>query len=108
VTIGYYDRQGSSITWEWWTELHEDRDYVIVAKRQFEGKIEVSTCWLGLDHSFGGPKPVIFETMIFAPERYPYDQAQMRYSTEEEAFAGHDRTCADVEAGRRPWFLIDE
>jgi hypothetical protein len=100
----YYDRQGYPITKDHWARLHEDHDYVVIAKRDFEGKVQVSTCWLGLDHNFGGGNPSIFETMIFAPDRYPYDQAQMRYATLEQARAGHDRTCADVEAGRRPWF----
>jgi hypothetical protein len=106
--ISCYDRYGSPITREQFGILFEDSDYKVVAKRKFEGGVEVSTVWLGLDHRFGAGPPLIFETMIFAPDPYPYADAQMRYSTLEEAQRGHDRACADVEAGRRPWFLTAE
>jgi hypothetical protein len=53
--------------------------------------VKVSTVFLGLDHRFGdsGP-PLIFETMIFGGE---HDQYQERYSTWEEAEAGHKVAC---------------
>ena len=56
-----------------------------VAISEFEwGK--VSTVFLGLDHQwFDGP-PLLFETMIFGG---PLDQEMDRYSTWEEAEAGH-------------------
>lgn len=50
------------------------------------GKVRVSTVFLGLDHSFGGRKPLLFETMVFGG---PLDQEQERYSTWEEAEKGH-------------------
>jgi hypothetical protein len=48
--------------------------------------IRVSTVFLGLDHAFGGIGPILFETMVFGG---PLDQEQERYSTWEEAEAGH-------------------
>lgn len=48
--------------------------------------IRVSTVFLGLDHSFSGGPPLIFETMIFGG---PNDGYQNRYSTWDEAVAGH-------------------
>lgn len=45
----------------------------------------ISTVWLGLDHSFGGREPLIFETMLF-----PSNDMD-RYSTEKEATEGHKR-----------------
>jgi hypothetical protein len=109
VSFGdYYDRAGSPITFEAFADLHSDPEYIIVAKKQFEGSIEVSTCWLGINHQFGAGEPLIFETMIFAGDRYPYSEATERYPTLEQAEEGHRRTCADVEAGRRPWFFDDE
>ena len=48
--------------------------------------IRVSTIFLGLDHSFGGGEPVLFETMIFGGE---HDQDLWRYKTWEEAVDGH-------------------
>jgi hypothetical protein len=105
VSIGYYDRQGSPISLEEFGRLHENPEYKIVAKKHFEGHIEVSTAWLGLDHNFGRGELAIYESMVFGPENYPHDQAQMRYATEDEAWEGHRRLCEDIEAGRRPWFL---
>lgn len=46
----------------------------------------VSTVFLGTDHSWGGPRPILFESMIF---HGPMDQEQERYATREEALAGH-------------------
>lgn len=48
----------------------------------------VSTVFLGLDHSFGGGEPVLYETMIFGGEFNGY---QERYHTFEEAREGHDK-----------------
>ncbi len=54
------------------------------------GKIEVSTVFLGLDHSFGGGgEPVLFETMVFGDGGG--DEIQQRYCTLEEAKAGHKK-----------------
>jgi len=46
----------------------------------------VSTVFLGIDHSFGGGPPLLFETMVFGG---PLDGEQERYSTLDEAEAGH-------------------
>jgi len=75
----------------------------------------VSTVFLGLDHSFTstGP-PILFETMVFAPggpRRAPpaegalrttpaftkkWDGAGARYSTWDEAVAGHQRIIDEI------------
>lgn len=57
------------------------------------GDVHVSTVFLGLDHSFGGGKPVLFETMIFEGE---HDGYQERYCTLEDAMIGHERAVALV------------
>ena len=46
----------------------------------------VSTVFLGLDHSFETGPPLLFETMVFGG---PMDQEMDRYTTWEEAEAGH-------------------
>jgi hypothetical protein len=48
----------------------------------------VSTIFLAFDHSFGRPgrSPQLFETMVFGG---PLEHRQWRYSTYEEALAGH-------------------
>ena len=70
------------IEWADWfekTERHVADDKI--------GEVRVSTVFLGIDHSFeqNGP-PILFETMVFGGE---LNEEQDRYSTREEAIAGH-------------------
>lgn len=54
-----------------------------------DGDVVVSTVFLVIDHSIPmRGAPVLFETMVFGG---PLDQEQERYSTWEEAEAGHAR-----------------
>jgi hypothetical protein len=55
-----------------------------------EKGITVSTVFLGIDHGFGGDRPVLFETMIFGG---PYNDHQVRYCTWAEAEHGHQVAC---------------
>lgn len=49
----------------------------------------ISTVFLGINHAFmPDMKPQLFETMIFKGE---HDQYQERYSTWDEAEAGHEK-----------------
>lgn len=57
------------------------------------GDVRISTVFLGLDHSWGGGRPLIFETMIFGGA---YDDYQERYSTWEEAERGHAQAVQKV------------
>lgn len=59
-----------------------------IAKTELPNDVCVSTVFLGLDHSFGGKIPILFETMIFGGE---YDRYQERYASWEEAEIGHLR-----------------
>ena len=59
----------------------------------------VSTVFLGLDHSFGHGPPVLFETMIFGGK---HDQYQQRYCTRDEALAGHARVAMALARGETP------
>lgn len=59
--------------------------------------VRVSTVFLGLDHSHGRGKPKWFETMTFRDRTGDTDMVR-RYTTWEEAEAGHART---VERERR-------
>jgi hypothetical protein len=69
-----------------WVRAFEDIDDRVVDFTLAADGGELSTVWLGLDHSFGAGPPLIFETMVFGG---PNDEEQERYSTEEEAKAGH-------------------
>lgn len=71
-----------------WGKWLETADRTV--KKSAEGDVWVSTVFLGLDHSFGGKKPILFETMVFGGL---YDQYQERYSTWKEAEAGHKKMC---------------
>lgn len=65
----------------------------------------VSTVFLGLDHNFGGDdgdpdyRPVVFETMVFGPPLWigAWNQYQTRYSSYEEAVAGHAAVMKSLE-----------
>lgn len=69
------------------------------------GDYEVSTVDLGLDYSFGGEKPLYYETMIFLKENIGkivdrkkniFEDYQVRYSTQDEAIEGHRLTIEIV------------
>jgi len=53
----------------------------------------VSTIFLGVDHSLGNGPPLLFETRVFGGK---LDQEVNRYSTWEEAEAGHQEMCERV------------
>jgi hypothetical protein len=72
------------LTWGKWLET-ADRQ---LAKDQLPNGVTVSTVFLGLDHSFFGGPPMLWESMIFGG---PEDQYQERYASREEALAGHAR-----------------
>jgi len=74
-----------------WAKDAENPKLQIVAKTKHKG-YEVSTVWMGLDHSWGNGPPLIFETMIFKLGSYKAacDDYQERYSTEQEALTGHE------------------
>ena len=59
-----------------------------VNKTDLPNDIQISTVFLGMDHSFTGGTPILFETMIFGGK---HDQYQERYATYEEAERGHKR-----------------
>lgn len=95
MSIDYYDKQGKPLTDEQYMDLLRTigPDYKRVASTDI-GDIWLSTVWLGLDHQYGDGEPLIFETMQF-------DDGEAgdceRYSTIEEAQAGHDAWVKRIE-----------
>lgn len=59
-----------------------------VVKQEKINNTEVSTIFLGLDHSFMSKIPVLWETMIFGGE---HDNYQERYESYEDALIGHQK-----------------
>lgn len=82
-------------TWARFFEDHEKRR----VGRTTVGDARVSTVFLGADHSFMGGPPLWFETMIFGG---PHDEYTERYTTWEEAQAGHERIVMALREGREP------
>ena len=76
-----------------WGEWFEKADRQ-VALTELEG-VRVSTIFLGIDHSFGNGKPILFETMVFGKDKdgkCDYrDQECERYTTRDEAIKGHNK-----------------
>jgi hypothetical protein len=68
-----------------WTEWFEKEPFRHVADETI-GEARISTVFLSLDHQWGQGPPLIFETMVFGG---PLDQEQERYTTWDEAEAGH-------------------
>jgi hypothetical protein len=52
--------------------------------------VTVSTVFLGLDHQYDDGPPLLFETMVFGGGE---DEMMDRYTTWDEAVAGHKRMC---------------
>jgi hypothetical protein len=82
-------------TWAQWFETanrHIGDDYLLGDADHED--VRVSTVFLGIDHNFHlAGEPVLFETKIFGGE---HDQWQYRYSTKEQAVAGHAKALAWV------------
>jgi len=71
------------MTWARWFENANRR----VDWTQVTSEVTVSTVFLGIDHRWSGKgPPILFETMIFGG---PLDQYQWRYSSWDDAEAGH-------------------
>jgi len=82
-----------------WAAFIEDDSKCRVALTTFECGAYVSTIFLGLDHRFGGRKgpPLLFETMTFELSMEG-DDDQRRYSSWDDALAGHNAAVRRVKA----------
>lgn len=72
-----------------WSKWFSKNSRIVKQTKLLE--VKVSTVFLGMDHQFEqGGQPILFETMIFGGE---HDEFQERYSTWEQAEAGHEAAC---------------
>jgi hypothetical protein len=91
----YTARDGQPMQLLEWVGAMENPEYKRVAETTLPDGKWISTVWLGLDHSFGQGRPLIFETMVFEGKASGTKSLdQDRYSTEAEARAGHDAMVA--------------
>ncbi len=63
------------------------------------GAVEVSTVFLSINHQYGKGPPILFETHVFGGA---LDGETNRYSTWEEAVAGHKKMVAACRVAAKP------
>ena len=59
------------------------------------GNSHISTVFLGVDYSYAGGQPFLYETMVFGG---PFNGKQIYYRTWEEAERGHKEMVEKVKA----------
>ena len=102
----YYDFDGKPINEVDWANLYHPMEQRIFGKDRV-GKFFVSTVWLGVNYNYNpNGKPLIFETMIFDESKNSEDVGWRRYSTKEEALAGHQE--AIKWAKKRRWMFWEK
>lgn len=89
------------IEWGAWMEETRENDGRRVGSDNVNGHW-VSTVFLGVDHQYGDGPPLVFETMVFPSEENMREEYMERYSTLEEAEAGHARAVQGVMDGSIP------
>lgn len=94
----HVDRQGRVIGMIEWSRLMNDLLYKRVGLTYLH-HVQVSTVWLGLDHSYRSA-PHYYETMVFVcrqrDEHAPWAYWRDRYETEAEATIGHKRVVNKI------------
>ena len=94
ILDGHEVKECDLMTWAKWFGKADRGDRKVA--RETIGDSEISTVFLGLDHSFGGGSPLLFETMVFGGK---LDGEMDRYSTWNEAVLGHKAMAERVEEG---------
>lgn len=79
-----------------WSDNFFNSNRTIVMDK-FGDDVDISTVFLGIDHSHDGSIPLLFETMVFGGE---FDGYMDRYHTIEEAIDGHQKILDMVDGGR--------
>jgi hypothetical protein len=100
----YYNMEGEPISRREGLKLFGDDPNLrrVAFTRIEEGEhvgVEISTVLLVINHQFGEGPPIIFETMVFHDGDGWRGEEQRRYSTKEEALAGHREIVAKITSG---------
>jgi hypothetical protein len=85
----------SAPKWAKWLESHDAAR--LVADTSFPGGVHVSTIFIGIDQHFGRGAPALWETMVFGG---PLNLERQRYTSLEDARAGHLQMLDKVKAAR--------
>jgi len=88
----FYKLDGHDVIEVSMAEWRHDPEHSRVAKTEID-EVMVSTVFLGVNHNLAFGKPHLFETMVFGGEM---DGEMQRYSTWDEALAGHEQIVAAV------------
>lgn len=96
-----FDLDGNPIGLGDYCAIRESEDWKLA--QEYVNGWFVSTIWLGVNHTFGSSPPVIFETMVF-----PDCTICARYSTREEALAGHKEIVEKVRGWLPEGGLVDD
>ena len=86
--MSYYDQEGNPISGHEWAQMYGDISKRTIARINI-GRFLISTVWLGLSYQYGDGL-LFFETMIFDEDKNNQDIGCQRYTTKEEAIAGHE------------------
>lgn len=95
----FYDQDNNPIGLRTWCALFNDTPARIVAQTNVDlpggGRAWVSTVWMGIDMNLPSGPPLIFETGLFwEAGDFASDDSVMRYTTRDQALAGHDQMVA--------------
>ena len=107
--MNYYTRDGIPTDMTEWSRDYANKRVArtkIADAADPSREVDVSTVYLGIDHSFGAGPPLIFESMAFA-KHDPEEERCERYSTEQEAREGHTRMVVEVSAEMADPIVID-
>lgn len=94
VTDHHFDKFGKPISLFLFSKLMNDSKYKIIKQDSLDNGLLISTVWLGLNYSFGGGQPLIFETMVFNNgdnTELPDAEVLDRYVSKSEASERHKR-----------------
>lgn len=86
ILIGHQVKTCNLMTWARWNEATARSGIGRHVADETAGRVRVSTVFLGIDHNHGWGAPRWFETMVFVAGE---GVDLVRYSTWEEAEAGH-------------------
>jgi hypothetical protein len=80
-----------------WAKWFQGTERHVARWHSADGKVTVSTVFLGLDHNFEGGEPVLWETLISGGE---HDEFMDRYTSYEDALNGHEQAIMMVESAK--------